>query len=97
MLEFAQQLVSTTEGLFHRTYFEPALIAFFGLALILSARVISRITSFVTLHKNEHVPETGAQSVVEIRLGEVHSGSWELSAAACSQAPAVGVTSSNAA
>ena len=97
MLELAQQLVSMTEGLFHRTYFEPVLIAFFGLTLILGARVISRITAFVTLHKTEHLPETRTESVVEIRLGEVHAGSWEISAAACSQAPAVGVTSSNAA
>ena len=97
MLEFVQQLVTVTKDLSRRTYFEPALIAFFGLALILGARVISRITSFVTLHETEHVPETRTESVVEIRLGEVHSGSWEISAAACSQAPAVGVTSSNAA
>ena len=97
MLEFAQQLITATEGLSRRTYFEPALIAFFGLALILSARVISRITSFLTLHKTEHVPNTRTESVVEIRLGEVHSASWEMSASACSQAPAVGVTSSNAA
>ena len=71
MLELAQQLVSMTEGLFHRTYFEPVLIAFFGLTLILGARVISRITAFVTLHKTEHLPETRTESVVEIRLGEV--------------------------
>ena len=74
MLEFAQQLVTIAEGLFRRTYFEPALIASFGLTLILSARVISRITSFLTLRETEHVPETRTESVVEIRLGEVHSG-----------------------
>ena len=54
MLEFAQQLVSIAEGLLGRTYFEPTLIAFFGLTLILSARVISRITAFLTLHETEH-------------------------------------------
>lgn len=97
MLEFAQQLVTITEGLVRRTYFEPALIAFFGLALILSARVINRVRSFLTLHKTEHVPDTRTESIVEIRLGEVHSGSWEMAASACSQTPAVEVTSSNAA
>ena len=97
MLEFAQQLVTIAEGLLGRTYFEPALIAFFGLALILSARVISRVGSFLALHQTEHVPDTRTESVVEIRLGEVRSATWEMSASACSQAPAVEVNSSNAA
>jgi hypothetical protein len=97
VLEFAQQLVTITEGLVRRTYFEPALIAFFGLALMLSARVINRVRSFLALQKTEHVPDTRTESVVEIRLGEVRSATWEMSASACSQAPAVGVNSSNAA
>jgi hypothetical protein len=96
VLEFAQQLVTITESLFRRAYFEPALLAGFGLALILSARAVSRITSFLAVHESKHVPEIRTESIVEIRLGDVHSGSWEMSASACSQTPPVGVTSSNA-
>jgi hypothetical protein len=91
--EFAQQLTTFTERLF-----EPALIAAFGLALILTARVISRITSFLTVRETKHVPETRIESIVptvQIRLGDVDSGSWEMSVSARSQTPSVGVTSSN--
>jgi hypothetical protein len=88
--EIAQQLATFTERLF-----EPALIAAFGLALILTARVISRITSFLTVRETKPVPETRIESIVQIRLGDVHSGSWEMSVSARSQTPSVGVTSSN--
>lgn len=96
MLEFAQQFVTIAEGLLGKFY-EPTLIASFGLTLIFSARAVSWIAAFLALRETKHVPETRTESIVEIRLGEVHPGSWEMSASACSQTPAVGVTSSNAA
>ena len=96
MLEFAQQLVNMAEGLLGRFY-EPTVIAAFGLTLIFSARAVSRIAAFLALRETKHVPVTRTESIVEIRLGEVHSGSWEMAASACSQTPAVEVTSSNAA
>jgi hypothetical protein len=95
VLEFAQQLATVTEALFRRAFFEPALIAVFGLALILGARVISRITSFLALREAQHVPVARTESIVEIRLGDAHSASWEMSASACSQTPSERVTSSN--
>lgn len=95
MHEFAQQLATVTESLFRKAYFEPALMAFFGLALILGARVISRISLFLALREAQHLPEVRTESTVEIRLGDVHSASWEMSASACPQNPSVGATSSN--
>lgn len=95
MLEFAQQLATVSESLFRTAYFEPALIAVFGLALILGARVISRISSFLAVRETEHLPEVRTEAMIEIRMGEVHSSSWQMSTSACSQTPPVGVTSSN--
>jgi hypothetical protein len=63
--------------------------------LILAARVINRVASFLALRETKHLPETRTESV-EIRLGDVHSESWEVSASACAQATPVVATSSNA-
>ena len=92
--EFAQQLATVIDSLPQRAH-EPALIAVFGLALILGARVISRISSFLAVRETEHLPEVRSESIVEIRLGEVNSSSWQMSTSACSQTPPVGVSSSN--
>ena len=51
MIEFVQQLFNVTEGLLRKADFEPALIAGFGITLILTARIINRITSFRTCVK----------------------------------------------
>ena len=95
MIEFVQQLFNVTEGLLRKADFEPALIAVFGITLILTARIINRITSFLTVRETKHVPETRIESIVDMRLGDVQSGSWEMSVSARSQTPPVGVTSSN--
>ena len=95
MIEFVQQLFNVTEGLLRKAYFEPALIAVFGITLILTARIINRITSFLTVRETKHVPETRIESIVHMRLGDVQPASWEMSVSARSQTPPVGVTSSN--
>jgi hypothetical protein len=96
VIEFVQQLVvNVTEGLLRKAYFEPALIAVFGITLILTARIVNRITSFLAPRETAPVPETRTESIVEIRLGDVQPGSWEMSVSARSQTPPVGVTSSN--
>jgi hypothetical protein len=95
VIQFVQQLFNVTEGLLRKAYFEPALIAVFGITLILTARIINRITSFLAVRETKHVPETRIESIVDLRLGDVQSGSWEMSVSARSQTPPVGVTSSN--
>jgi len=86
VFEFVQPLVN----------FEPALIAVFGIALILTSRVINRIVVFLGLRESKHLPEARTESA-EIRLGDIQPGSWEVSASPCAQATPVVVASSNAA
>jgi len=85
VFEFVQPLVN----------FEPALIAVFGITLILTSRVINRIAAFLDLRESKHLPEARTESV-EIRLGDDHSGSMEISASTCAQATPVVVASSAA-
>jgi hypothetical protein len=86
VLEFAQPVVN----------FEPALIAGFGITLILTSRVINRIVAFLDLRESKHLPKARIESV-EVRLGDAHSGSMEISASTCAQTTPVVVTSSTAA
>jgi hypothetical protein len=64
--------------------------------LILTSRVIHRIVAFLDLRESKHLPEARTESV-EIRLGDDHSGSREVSPSTCAQATPVVVTSSTAA